>query len=171
MTAMYACPRPKCREVSLLFFQIGVGDGQVELTGSIPRGRAAKMAGLPEEIEDVRQEAWSCYHGGDHRAALVIGRAAVQRGVRVLGGTGRDLFSEIESLVEKGVVLAPLKEAAHRVRLSAREAAHPEELGHVTEEEARTSLEFADAFLEFAIALPERLKTTAEEADAARERS
>jgi hypothetical protein len=42
-----------------------------EIVGQLPRGCAQEMDGLPAEIEDVRQEAWRCYYGGDYRAVVV----------------------------------------------------------------------------------------------------
>jgi Domain of unknown function (DUF4145) len=85
-----------------------------------------------------------------------MGRAAVQRAVRTLGGEGRNLYTEIEELHKQTTISGELKEWAHEVRLAAAEAAHPEELGDVTKAEAQASLEWADAFLEYTVALPER---------------
>jgi Domain of unknown function (DUF4145) len=82
--------------------------------------------------------------------------AAVQRAARSLGAEGKTIFDEINDLRTKGLVTEELKDWAHEVRLAAREAAHPEELGDVTADEARESLRFMDAFLEFAVALPAR---------------
>lgn len=164
--ALYVCPRSQCHRPSLLgisFYNEHGESWSPSVVFQLPRGVAQPMDGLPVEIESVRNEAWSSYFGGDLRAALVVGRAAVQRAVRTLGGAGRDLFSEIDSLRERGVVTEELKEWAHEVRIAAREAAHPEELGEVTTKEALTSLQWADAFLEFAIALPERRRRAREE--------
>lgn len=157
--ALYVCPRSRCHRPSLLMIEFYEQDGKTwspSVIGQLPRGIAQLMEGLPEEIESVRGEAWSCFYGGDYRAALVVGRAAVQRAVRSLGGEGRDLFTEIGSLRERGIVTEELKEWAHEVRISAREAAHPEELGEVTAAEAHASLQWADSFLEFSVALPAR---------------
>ena len=157
--ALYVCPRSECHRPSLLVIEFHEQYGKTwspSVIGQLPRGVAQLMEGLPGEIESVRSEAWSCFYGGDYRAALVVGRAAVQRAVRSLGGEGRDLYTEIDSLRERGIVTEELKEWAHEVRIAAREAAHPEELGEVTDAEALASLQWADSFLEFAIALPAR---------------
>lgn len=126
------------------------------IIGQLPRGFAEPMEGLPEPIAEIRDEAWSCFYGGDIRAAVVMGRAAVQRAVRTLGGQGRDLFHEIDDLYEKHKVTEELRDWAHEVRLAAKDAAHPDEMGDVATAEATESLDWMDAFLEFAIALPER---------------
>jgi Domain of unknown function (DUF4145) len=164
VSALYVCPRPTCRKPTLVFLEFGFDhiypteDPDARVIGVLPRGRAKPMDGLPEEIADVRGEAWSCFYGGDHRASLVIGRAAVQRAVRKLGGEGRDLYHEIDDLHEKGIVTEQLKDVAHQVRSMAREAAHPDELGEVSSADASESLNFMEAFLEFTVALPERLR-------------
>ncbi len=87
----------------------------------------------------------------------------MQRAVRTLGGEGRDLYHEIDDLHEKGLVTAQLKDVAHQVRSMAKEAAHPEELGEVTDADTKESLSFMEAFLEYTIALPERLQRVKEE--------
>jgi Domain of unknown function (DUF4145) len=164
--ALYVCPRSQCHRPSLLAISFYDEYGKLwspSIRFQLPRGVAQPMDGLPEEIESVRSEAWSSYFGGDFRAALVVGRAAVQRAVRSLGGEGRDLYTEIDSLRERGVVTEELKEWAHEVRIAARDAAHPEELGEVTAEETHTSLKWSDSFLEFAVALPERRRRAKEE--------
>lgn len=160
--ALHVCPRSACRKPSLVFTEFHTTSGDVlgvpSVAGQLPRGTATEMEGLSEAVESVRAEAWSCHYGGDYRAALVMGRAAVQRAVRTLGGEGRDLYKEIDDLRQKGIVTEELKEWAHEVRLSAREAAHPDELGEVSAEDALESLRFMDDFLQFAIALPEARK-------------
>lgn len=161
VSATYLCPRAECHSPSLVFmeFRNDLGDTSGgDIVAQLPRGRPEPMEGLPAPIESVRAEAWSCYYGGDFRAAIVMGRAAVQRAVRTLGGKGRDLYHEIDDLREQGVVTEELKDWAHEVRLAAREAAHPEELGDVSHDEALESLRFADDFLRFAVALPAKRK-------------
>lgn len=44
------------------------------------------------------------------------------------------------------------------MRISGDEAAHPSEMGQIESSEALASLEFMDAFLEHAVALPNRRK-------------
>jgi hypothetical protein len=54
---------------------------------------------------------------------------------------------------------------AHEVRIGANEAAHPEELGEVSAEEAKASLEWMDEFLRFAVALSEKRRRAREPAE------
>jgi hypothetical protein len=112
-------------------------------------------------ILDSRMEAWACLHGGCFRAAVIMARAAVQRAVRVIGADGGNLATEIDSLVGKGKITTELMEWAHAVRLDGNDAAHPDTLGDVSRNEAADSLDFMDAFLRFAVALPARRQTRA----------
>lgn len=157
VVASYACPRPTCGNFSLVFLEFSVGRGYSGLkgiVGQLPRGNAQPMDGLPSEIAADRDEAWSCLYGGDVRASIIMGRAAIQRAVRKLGAEGAGLKAEIADLLSKGEINKSLKEWADEVRIAGDEAAHPEALGEVTRGEAEASLEFMDAFLEGAIALP-----------------
>jgi Domain of unknown function (DUF4145) len=114
------------------------------------------MEDLPPEIEGDRLEAWSCFYGGDLRAAVIMGRAAVQRAVRKLEATGAGLKAEIRSLSDRGIITLELKKWADEVRIAGDDAAHPEELGAIEEAEAKESLEFMDEFLRHSVAMPER---------------
>jgi Domain of unknown function (DUF4145) len=53
-----------------------------------------------------------------------------------------------------GKITSTLKEWADEVRIAGNDEAHPDTVGEVTREEALASLEFMDAFLSYAIALP-----------------
>lgn len=159
--AGFVCPREECHMPSLIFMELYEEHGQTwahKPIGQLPRGTAQVMEELGEHLDELRREAWSNHHGGAFRSAVVMARAAVQRGVRQLGGEGPNLYKEIDDLHEKSIITTDLKDWAHEVRLAAAEAAHPEELGSVSEQDAAESLAFMDAFLEYAIALPARRK-------------
>lgn len=156
----YLCPRTECLRPSVAFFMVTSGT----MTGAyiddgpflIPRGQPQPMDGLPDEIQNDRREAWSCFYGGDLRASIIMGRAAIQRAVRQLEGKGAGLKAEINGLHQRHKITEALKDAAHEVRISGDDAAHPEDLADVTTEEAKDSLDFMDDFLEHAIAMPAR---------------
>jgi len=155
--ATYLCPRPECRGPSLVFmrFRREMADTSSRgIVGQLPRGKALPMEGLPEDVESDRDEAWSCFYGDDVRAAVIMGRAAIQRAVRTLNAEGKGLKAEIADLFSKGVITRLLKEWADEVRIAGDEAAHPDMLGKLEREEAEASMEFMDAFLNHALALP-----------------
>lgn len=156
----YLCPRGECARPSLAFFVVTstMAGGRHVSEGPrfIPRGQAEPMPDLPDEIQGDRLEAWSCYYGGDLRAAVIMGRAAVQRAVRVLNAQGGGLAAEIDDLEAKRVITTHLKDFAHETRIAGNDAAHPTTLGKVERDEANESLDFMDEFLEHTIALPAR---------------
>ena len=160
IAAAYLCPRVECHQLSIVVREFDIdrtrrGSGH-ETVGQLPWGSAEPEPDLPPEIEKDRLEAWACLHGGSFRAAVIMARAAVQRGVRALDADGGNLAAEIDSLVGQGKITTELKEWAHAVRLDGNDAAHPDTLGEVTRNDAEESLEFMDAFLRLAVAMPAR---------------
>jgi hypothetical protein len=163
VAATYLCPRSQCRRPSIAFFRLHSGQYPFISEGPkfLPRGHASQMPDLPDEIQADRLEAWSCFWGGDYRAAVIMGRAAVQRAVRVLLGRAPDdasggLKADINALHQKHKISETLKEFAHETRIAGDDAAHPTTLAKVEPDEARLSLDFMDEFLEHAVALPAR---------------
>lgn len=155
--AAYRCPRAQCGNLSVVFIDFTTtleGSYGHDIVLQLPRGTATPMEGLPPEIEADREEAWSCLHGGDFRAAVIMGRAAIQRAVRSLGAAGGRLIDEIDDLLTKGVITKTLRDMADEVRIAGNDAAHPEDLGAVNRDEVLESLAFMDEFLEHAIAFP-----------------
>jgi hypothetical protein len=125
---------------SLVFLEFStyMGDATFQGTlGQLPRGRAAPMEHLPELIAKDREEAWSCLYGGDYRASLIMGRAAIQRAVRTMEAEGNSLNDELRDLRHKGRITEDLMEYAHEVRIAGNDAAHPDELGEVTRQRPR----------------------------------
>jgi hypothetical protein len=158
VSATYVCPRSQCNQPSLVFFNISHVEGRLYLRGvtsSLPAGTALDIEGLSEEIAADRREAWSSYYAGNRRAAIIMGRAAIQRAVRGLGAEGAGLKKEINDLVSRGILTNDLAKFAHEVRISGDDAAHPEELGEVGQAEAEESLAFLDDFLRVTVAMPE----------------
>lgn len=160
IAALFVCPRDLCLRPSVLLFMVeregGAGLLLFDVVEQHPRGRAEKMDGLPEAMQMDRLEAWSCFYGGDLRASVIMGRAAIQRAVRSLAATGGGLQAEINHLHETGKITKDLKEWADEVRIAGNDAAHPETLNEIDREDAAESLRFMEAFLESAIALPSR---------------
>jgi hypothetical protein len=153
----YLCPRESCLRPSIAFFEIHDEMGSAYITDGpffIPRGQPEPMDGLPDEIQEDRREAWSCLYGGDYRAAVIMGRAAIQRAVRTMQARGGGLKAEINDLHQRQVITKFLKDWADETRIAGDDAAHPEDLGAIDREEAEESLKFTDAFLEHGIALP-----------------
>lgn len=157
IAALYQCGG--CQHASLLVYELlnaGRGYASLYFKGQFPGPRAGYNDLLPADVDADRVEAWNAYHGGLHRAAILMARSALQRGVRTLTTFRGSLNAELDKLVEEGVVTAQLRANADEVRLTGNDVAHPEELTEVTESDARDSLTFVDDFLDSAIAIPER---------------
>ena len=157
--ATFVCPLEGCRKPSLILFELmEMGDGyQHQRLATFPRGSAQKLEGLSDSVARDRDEAWSCFYGGDVRAAVIMGRAALQRAVRELGAKGDNLLAEIDDLLAKQVITSSLAKLAHEVRLAGNDAAHPETLEDVDPEDANESLVFLDEFLTVTLSMPARV--------------
>jgi Domain of unknown function (DUF4145) len=145
--ATYLCPREECLMASIGMFRFHV-DRHRSPHGEpilVPHGQPQPMDGLPDEIQRDHREAWSCFYGGDYRASVIMARAAVQRAVRALNGTGSNLASEIQDLAARNIITDFLRSWADEVRFSGNDAAHPEDLGEVTRDDAAESLRFMEA--------------------------
>jgi hypothetical protein len=73
----YLCPRAQCRKPTLAFFTLNEQLGNVYIRQGptfIPRGQPTPMERLPDEMQEDRREAYSCFYGGDYRAAVITGR-------------------------------------------------------------------------------------------------
>ena len=68
------------------------------------------------------------------------------------------LYSELDLLAERGIITKHLRESADEVRALGNDVAHPEELGEITETDAKESLGFLDDFVETTIAVPTRVR-------------
>lgn len=159
VAALYQCGG--CAHASLFVYQAwdDYGGWGYALLHTFPQAVAREMGELPPEVEADRIEAWNSVYAGLYRAALLVARSALQRATRVLDGNFRgSLFDELDNLVTTGVITKQLRDNAHEVRLSGNDVAHPEELGSVSESDARDSLVFLDDFLETTFAIPARQK-------------
>jgi hypothetical protein len=161
IAAPYVCTRYECHRLTLIRLSLTyprVGGGNITMVGisSLPQGQAQPMDGLPGDVQADRLEAWSCFHAGNIRAAIIMGRAAIQRAVRSLGGEGDSLKTELAALRELGKITEQMRSWGDEVRIADNDAAHPEDLAEIKQDEAAESLEFMDAFLEHALALPAR---------------
>lgn len=154
IAAIYQCG---CERASLFIFEDRSGDGlEPSLKVSFPSIRAGGKELLPNEIQQDRLEAWNDLYNGQFRSALLMARAALQRAVRTLDPFRGMLEPELDNLLKKGLITQQLRDNVDEVRLSGNDAAHPEELAAVTEEDARDSLVFLDDFLNTTIVVPER---------------
>jgi len=91
-----------------------------------------------------------------------MGRAAIQRAALSLNAKGKGLKAELEPLRQSGIITNDLKPWGDEVRIAGDDAAHPSQLTSIDQAQAEASLEFMDALLEYALALPARRKAKKE---------
>lgn len=164
ISAMYQCAG--CEKASIFTYQTYdvLGSTEVSLIDRFPIVGALINQELPEDIERDRHEAWVCCNNGLHRAAVLLGRAALQRAVRTLleGSFRGDLHAEINKLYDLNRITQAQRDSAHEVRITGNDVAHPEELGTITQSEAKESLEFLDDFLHTTIVIPSKRESRVE---------
>jgi len=75
--------------------------------------------------------------------------------------------AKIDELFKAGTITGPLQQMAHRVRLEARVAAHPQEdgLDDITDENADAIIEFTQEFFDHVYVMPAKLKRAVERAE------
>ena len=83
------------------------------------------MDGLPQDIEADRLEAWSCFHADNFKAAIIMGRSAIQRATRSLDANGPNLNADLQFLRDEGVITEHVRSLGDAVRIAGNEAAHP----------------------------------------------
>ncbi len=138
------------KNASLFIFQTFNVGGRLDAaqTERFPTAKAGTNEHLPVEIEQDRREALNCHLNSQHRAAILMARSALQRAVRTLDPEFKGtLFEEIANLERRAVITAALSKAAHEVRLTGNDVAHPSEMGTVMTETRATVWRFSMIFL------------------------
>ncbi|MEX0983910.1 MAG: DUF4145 domain-containing protein [Actinomycetota bacterium] len=163
IAAIYQCGG--CEMGNLLVWSLPTWKGP-QLEEAWPHGRAEDREELGDPlVRRDRLEALNSQLQGQHLAAVVMARSALQRTARILlaegdkgGGRGKRLTleQELDLLVERRIITPQLRANADEVRLTGNDVAHPEELEAVTAEDAVDSLAFLEDFLETTLAIPNR---------------
>lgn len=148
-SVLYGCPN--CSKQSLIVF--GSKSSYYYKT-QYPKYSPERMHNIPTDIENDRYEAWKCYTNSCFKSSAIMARASLQRAVRILGAEGKNLFSEIQNLLDKGLITKHLADFAHEVRITGNDMAHPEEITEVNQKEIEESLDFLNGFLETVFVLP-----------------
>lgn len=123
---------------------------------------------LPERARRYLQQAYETLHAPD--AAAMIAGSAVDAMLKQLGLTEGSLYSRIDEAVTKNLLTQGMADWAHAVRLGSNRPRHAdEEEPHVTPDEARRAVEFAEALGQFLFVLTAKIERgiqAAEEAGA-----
>jgi hypothetical protein len=120
---------------------------------------------IPQHIQADYKEALRCRFVDANNATVEMCRRAVQATcIDLKAPADEKLVKQIDWLATSGIITAPLKEMAHRIRLGGNLGAHPpEDPTDPTEiiigpQYADAVLEFTRDFFQHVYVMPERLK-------------
>jgi hypothetical protein len=123
---------------------------------------------IPEPIRLDFIEAIKCRWVKADKAAVTMCRRAVESACENLGAKAKEnIRAKIDELFKAGTITSPLQQMAHRVRLEARVAAHPQEdgLDEITDEDADAIIEFTQEFFDHVYVMPAKLRRAVERAE------
>jgi len=114
---------------------------------------------VPISIAADFSEALRCFFIQSYKACVAMCRRSVEASCQDLGATGGNLKERINSLFKSGRITEPLKDMAHKVRLTANEELHgqPDDLDAFTEPEAKDIVEFTREYFHHVYVMPEKL--------------
>ncbi len=112
---------------------------------------------IPEPARRYLQQAMDTVHAPD--AAAVMAGSAVDAMLKHFGLVEGHVYGRIDEAVTRHILTAAMGEWAHEVRLGSNRPRHADaENPHVSLEEARQSVEFAEALGHFLFVLSSRVK-------------
>jgi hypothetical protein len=149
-TGLYQCE--VCQRASMCLFEDD--SSGAALLGAWPRMRGHANEALPRDVDLDRVEAWNCFFGAEHRAAVVMARSAFRRALWSLDPLRSSPSEELDNIVTSGLLTAELAQRVDAAELVG--AGGAEELGSVDEQLAETAVTTLDEFLEATIAPPVR---------------
>ncbi|WP_162307534.1 DUF4145 domain-containing protein [Bradyrhizobium amphicarpaeae] len=118
---------------------------------------------IPEPARTYLQQAYETLHAPD--AAAVMAGSAVDAMLKVRGLTNGSLYSRIDEALSQNLLTKGMAEWAHEVRLGSNRPRHADrENPHVSPDEAKQSVEFAEALGNFLFVLTARIDRGLKEA-------
>jgi hypothetical protein len=112
---------------------------------------------IPEPAKRFLQQAYETLHAPD--AAAVMAGSAVDAMLKKLEYNDGSLYSRIDQAVREHKLTVAMGEWAHEVRLGSNRPRHADEQRpHVSNEEAKQSVEFAEALANFLFVLSARIE-------------
>jgi Domain of unknown function (DUF4145) len=124
-------------------------------TGVFPEPRIAH-GDIPEPARTFLQQAYETLHAPD--AAAVMAGSAVDAMLKKHGLEAGSLYSRIDEALANNLLTKGMAEWAHSVRLGSNRPRHADkEKPHVSPDEAKQSVEFAEALGNFLFVLTARI--------------
>jgi uncharacterized protein DUF4145 len=129
--------------------------GQFHFTGLFPSEKIAHED-IPEPARTFLQQAFETLHAPD--AAAVMAGSAVDAMLKQHGLTEGSLYSRIDQALTKNLLTQGMADWAHEVRLGSNRPRHADkDKPHVSPDEAKQSVEFAEALGYFLFVLAARI--------------
>ncbi|MFD1944718.1 DUF4145 domain-containing protein [Paradevosia shaoguanensis] len=123
-------------------------------------------ADIPEPARTFLQQAYDTLHAPD--AAAVMSGSAVDAMLKKFDLANGSLYSRIDQALEQNILTKSMADWAHEVRLGSNRPRHADaDNPHVKPDEARQSVEFAEALGQFLFVLTARIQRGIDAARAA----
>jgi hypothetical protein len=111
---------------------------------------------IPETAKKYLNQAQDTLSSPD--ASVVMSASAIDALLKSKGLMEGSLYKRIDRAVNDGLLTKDMSEWAHLVRLNSNQPRHADvESPHLTEKDARLSLDFAKALAEILFALPSKM--------------
>ncbi|MBS3850488.1 DUF4145 domain-containing protein [Devosia sp. BSSL-BM10] len=121
---------------------------------------------IPEPARTFLQQAYETLHAPD--AAAVMAGSAVDAMLKAHDLTEGSLYSRIDTALKQNILTKAMSDWAHEVRLGSNRPRHADkESPHVSTDEAKQSVEFAEALASFLFVLTARIQRGIEAAEKA----
>lgn len=160
--AAYRCDSCKAVVVALMH---RIGERQMLATMMWPEPQVAHED-IPEPARTFLQQAYETLHAPD--AAAVMAGSAVDGMLKAHGLNDGSLYSRIDTALEQNILTQGMADWAHSVRLGSNRPRHADiENPHVSPDEAKQSVEFAEALGSFLFVLTAKINRGIEAAAAA----
>ncbi|UXT48854.1 DUF4145 domain-containing protein [Agrobacterium tumefaciens] len=112
---------------------------------------------IPEVARNFLQQAFNVLHAPD--AAAMVAGSAVDAMLKEKGYKKDTLYTRIDQALKDGVLTQGMADWAHSVRLGSNRPRHADaEKPHVSHDEAKLSVEFAEALGHFLFVLTARIE-------------
>lgn len=158
--AVYVCTN--CGSLVTAKGYPGDGANNAHIAAIFPEGRAVHED-IPEPAKTFLQQAFDTLHAPD--AAAVMSGSAVDAMLKSFGLRDGSLYSRIDEAVGKNILTGAMGDWAHEVRLGSNRPRHADEKKpHVTPDEAKQSVEFAEALGQFLFVLTAKIRRGTEQA-------
>ena len=145
-----------CGGITTVRADIGGHPIRFTILRTFPSGRSAHED-LPAIARQYLQQAYETLHAPD--AAAMVAGSAVDAMLKERGLVNGSLYSRIDEALSQNILTNGMAEWAHSVRLGSNRPRHSDtERPHVTPEEARQSVDFAEALGNFLFVLTSRIE-------------